>query len=54
MTRLREYGNEYMHPKRSDTSKVGLMQRERKAKDAVGSIVLVAETIYRAEAKKTH
>ena len=54
MTRLREYGNEYMHPKRSDTSKVGLMQREQKAKDAVGSIILVAETIYRAEAKKTH
>lgn len=48
MDRLRTYGNEYLHPKGSKTSKETLFQREKAAKDALGTITAVTEALYRA------
>jgi len=48
MDRLRNYGNEYLHPKPSRTSKETLFNREKAAKDALETIVFVIESLYRA------
>ncbi len=48
MTRLREWGNEYLHPKTSRVSKEALFERETAAKLAVETLVDVVEAIYLA------
>jgi hypothetical protein len=48
MERLRDYGNEYLHPKKSQVSKQSLFQRQAAAKDAVSILVEVVEGIYLA------
>jgi len=48
MGKLRTYGNEYLHPKASRTSKETLFQREKAAKDALETIIAVTEALYRA------
>lgn len=54
MGRLRDYGNEYLHPKKSNTN--SLFQRQAAAKDAVTTLVDVIEGIYLApkETQLTH
>lgn len=53
MGRLRNYGNEYLHPNSSRTSKATLFQREKAAKDALETIVFVTESLYRATKRNT-
>lgn len=48
MTKLRAYGNEYLHPRPSRTSKETLFQREKSAKDALETVLPVIESLYRA------
>lgn len=48
MDRLRTYGNEYLHPKASKSSKETLFHREKAAKDALETITAVTEALYRA------
>lgn len=48
MGRLRTYGNEYLHPKPTKSSKGSLFQREKAAKDALETIITVTEALYRA------
>ncbi|MNC99330.1 hypothetical protein D3C83_175870 [compost metagenome] len=48
MSTLRTYGNEYLHPKPSKTSKENLFQREKAAKDALETVISVTEALYRA------
>ena len=48
MSKLRTYGNDYMHPKPSRTSKESLFQREKAAKDALETVISVIESLYRA------
>lgn len=45
---LRDYGNEYLHPKKTQTSKESLLQRQAAAKSAVATLVEVVEGIYLA------
>lgn len=47
MSKLRMYGNEYLHPKPSKLSKESLFQRERAAKDALETVISVTESLYR-------
>lgn len=49
MERLRDYGNEYLHPKKSNRE--SLLQRQAAAKDAVSTLVEVVEGIYLAPKK---
>ena len=49
MGRLRDYGNEYLHPKKSNT--YSLFQRQAAAKDAVTTLFDVIEGIYIAPKK---
>jgi len=46
MDRLGRYGNEYLHPKTSKSSKETLFQRENAAKDAVEKLTFVVEALY--------
>jgi len=46
MERLRDYGNVYLHPKKSNVSKESLFQRQPSAKDAVLLLIEVVEGIY--------
>jgi hypothetical protein len=48
MSKLRTYGNEYLHPKPSKLSKESLFQREGAAKDALETVISVTESLYRA------
>ena len=52
MNKLRTYGNEYLHPKPSKTSKETLFQREKAARDALETVISVTESLYRAAAKR--
>ena len=51
MERLRDFGNDYLHPKKSSVSKETLVQRQRSAQKAVGMLVDVVEAIYLAPRK---
>lgn len=46
MTLLRDYGNEYMHPKKSKISKEWLFQRQGAARKVVSTLVEVVEALY--------
>jgi hypothetical protein len=48
MTLLRDYGNEYLHPKKSQVSKESLFRRQEAAKAVVAALVEVVEAIYLA------
>ncbi len=48
MSKLRTYGNEYLHPKPSKSSREGLFQREKAAKDALETVISVTESLYRS------
>jgi hypothetical protein len=48
MSNLRDYGNKYLHPKPTKLSKESLFQRETAAKDALETVILVTEALYRA------
>lgn len=47
MSKVRTYGNEYLHPKPSRMSKEILFQREKSAKDIVETVLPVIEALYR-------
>jgi hypothetical protein len=49
MTLLRDYGNEYLHPKSSQPSKESLLRRQMSAKDVVAELVAVVEALYHAK-----
>jgi len=49
MHKIRELGNEYLHPKTSKVSKEMLFQREQAAKDAVESLITSVEALYLAK-----
>lgn len=49
MGKLRDYGNDYMHPKKSQMSKETLFQCKSAAKDAVKTVVDVVEGLYLAQ-----
>jgi hypothetical protein len=49
MEALRDYGNEYLHPKKSQVSKEMLMQRQGAARDALTKMVSVVEGLYLAQ-----
>ncbi len=46
MDKLRQYGNDYLHPKKSEVSKGALLQREQAAKDALETLIEVTEALY--------
>jgi len=48
MDRLRDLGNEYLHPKKSRVSKESLLQRESAARTAMSTLVQVVEDLYRS------
>jgi LmbE family N-acetylglucosaminyl deacetylase len=48
MERLRDYGNDYLHPKKSGVSKETLFQRQAAAKDVLQTLVQVVEGLYLA------
>ena len=48
MERLRDYGNDYLHPKKSEVSKRTLFQRQAAAKDVLQTLVEVVEGLYLA------
>lgn len=50
MSKLRNYGNEYLHPKITQISKETLFKRESAAKDAVRILTPVVEALYAARA----
>jgi hypothetical protein len=52
MERLRDYGNEYLHPKKSRISKESLFERQPAAKQAMATLIPVVESLYLA-AKET-
>lgn len=49
MNKLRDYGNEYLHPKKSQVSKESLFQSKSAAKDAMRILVEVVEGLYLAK-----
>lgn len=49
MNKLRDYGNDYMHPEKSKTSKYKLHQSQPAAKDAIKTVVDVVEGLYLAQ-----
>lgn len=51
MEKLRDYGNDYMHPKKSQVSKESLFQCKSSAKDAMTTVVEVVEGLYLAQPK---
>jgi hypothetical protein len=48
MERLRNYGNEYLHPKKSRVSKESLLDRQPAAKQAMAALIPVVESLYLA------
>jgi hypothetical protein len=46
MGRLRDFGNEYLHPKKSRISKESLFERQPAAKQAMATLVPVIESLY--------
>lgn len=50
MNAVRDYGNDFMHPKRTRTSKETLFQREERAKEAIDAVTSVVESLYRYSA----
>lgn len=52
MEEIRDYGNEYIHPKKSRTSKEALFQRKEKAKDCLRHLRNVVESLYLANEEK--
>lgn len=49
MNSLRDYGNDYLHPKNSRVSKESLFQSKSAAKDAMQTVVEVVEGLYLAK-----
>lgn len=49
MDKLRDYGNDYLHPKKSQVSKESLFQCKSAAKDAMKTVVEVVEGLYLAQ-----
>ena len=49
MKKVRDYGNDYLHPKKSRVSKEMLLQRQAAAKDALFAVVGVVEGLYLAQ-----
>jgi hypothetical protein len=49
MNKLRDYGNDYLHPKKSQVSKESLFQSKSAAKDAMQTVVEVVEGLYLAK-----
>ncbi len=52
MQEIREYGNEYIHPKKTKSSKESLFQRKEKAKSCLRQLRMVVETLYLAKNEK--
>jgi hypothetical protein len=48
LKKLRDYGNEYLHPKNSQVSKEALFQRQSAAQDALKTLIEVVEELYLA------
>ena len=48
MERVRDYGNEYLHPKKSRISKESLFERQPAAKEAMATLIPVVESLYLA------
>jgi hypothetical protein len=48
MERLRDYGNDYLHPKTTRVSKQSLLDRQPAAKQAMATLVSVVESLYLA------
>ena len=48
MEQLRDYGNEYMHPKKTRVSKESLFKLQPAAKEAMATLVIVVEGLYLA------
>lgn len=46
MNLLRDYGNEYLHPKKSQVSKDALLRRQASAKEVAEKLAKVVEAIY--------
>lgn len=53
MKKVRDYGNDYLHPKKSRVSKEMLLQRQAAAKDALFAVVEVVEGLYLAQRPAT-
>lgn len=49
MDKLRDYGNDYLHPTKSQVSKESLFQSKSAAKDAMKTVVEVVEGLYLAQ-----
>lgn len=52
MEEIRDYGNEYIHPKKTKTSKEVLFQRKEKAKNCLRHLRNVVEALYLAHEEK--
>ena len=52
MDKLRIYGNDYLHPKKSEVSKAALLQRKQVAKDALDILIEVTEALYLVQKAK--
>jgi hypothetical protein len=48
MNRIRESGNEYLHPRRTELSKAMLLRREATARSIIKDVVEVTEALYLA------
>ena len=46
MGKIRDFGNDYLHPKRSQTSKETLFSRQASAKETIASLIQAIEAIY--------
>lgn len=46
MTKIRDFGNDYLHPKRSQTSKETLFSRQPSARETITVLILAVEAIY--------
>ncbi len=52
MEQIRRYGNEYIHPKKTKSSKESLFQRKEKAKDCLHHLRAAVEILYLEDAAK--
>jgi hypothetical protein len=48
MQLVRERGNDYVHPKKTQTNKDLLLQRQRAARDVLSALIGLVEAIYLA------
>ena len=51
LEKVRDYGNEYVHPKKSQTSKESLFHRKKAAQESVVVVVQLVEVLYLAKKK---